>query len=137
MASDAATLQKMIVTSLLTHVPLTTLLGGAKIYDRPPGGAALPYVTLGATRMNDAGTASEEAGEHLLLLHVWSRNGGRKEAADILAEISVALESSPAALDDMRLVNLIWRGEDIVHDADVRAFHGTIRFRAVTEALQL
>ena len=48
MASDAATLQKMIVARLVTHAPLVALLGGAKIHDRPPQGAALPYVTLGA-----------------------------------------------------------------------------------------
>lgn len=137
MASDVATLQKLIVTRLVTHSPLTAMLGGAKIYDRPPEGAALPYVTLGATRVNDAGTASENAGEHLVLLHVWSRKGGRKETADILAEIRTALETVPATLDTMRLVNLVWRGEDIVHDTDVRAYHGTIRHRAVTEAIAL
>ena len=137
MASDAATLQKLIVATLATHAPLAALLGGAKIHDRPPEGAGLPYVTLGATRVNDAGTSSEAASEHLVLIHVWSRKGGRKEAAEVLAEIRSRLAGIPAALDGMRLVSLIWRGEDIFHDAGVNAFHGSIRYRAFTEAVTL
>ena len=72
-----------------------------------------------------------------MLLHIWSRQGGRKEAAQVLAEIRSALETVPATLDGMRLISLIWRGEDIVHDADVNAFHGSIRYRALTEPMAL
>ncbi len=40
---------------------LAAVLGGPKIYDEPPRGAAFPYVTLGEARVADFAAGSEPA----------------------------------------------------------------------------
>ena len=97
----------------------------------------MPYVTLGMTRAFNADTASEKAQEHLFTLHVWSAAGGRKEAMAVLDAVRTRRESLPAVSGAMRIVSVRVQGEDIGHDPDLRAYHGVLRLRAVTEALSL
>ena len=47
MSSSAAALRAAIHDALVADGTLTALLGGPKVYDEPPQGAAFPYVTLG------------------------------------------------------------------------------------------
>ncbi len=137
MASDTQFFQQAVFAHLEGDAALTALLGGAKVHDRPPEGAAMPYVTLGMTRAFDAGTASEKAQEHLFTLHAWSSAGGRKETMSILEAVRLRMENLPAVNGAMRVVSMQAQGEDIAHDPDLRAFHGTLRFRAVTEPTAL
>lgn len=133
MASDTQLLQQSVFSHLAGDAALTALLGGAKVHDRPPDGSAMPYVTVGVTRAFEAGTASERAQEHLFTLHAWSSAGGRKETMAILETIRLRMESLTSVDGAMRIVSATAQGEDIVHDPDLRAFHGSMRFRAVTE----
>jgi Protein of unknown function (DUF3168) len=137
MSNDTGLLQQAIVTQLSNDAILTGLLGGSKIYDRPKEGAALPYVTLGMTRAFDASTASERAQEHLFTLHVWSRERGRKDAFVMLTAMRDALETMQAMQGVMRVVSMMYQSQDLRFDEDVSAYHGTLRYRAVTEALTL
>jgi Protein of unknown function (DUF3168) len=134
MPSDTAKLQKAIFTLLAADVALTALTGGAKIYDRPMEGAALPYVTLGITRAFDASTASEIAHEHLFSTHAWSRKGGRKEALEILQAMRLSLENIAPVQDGMRIVALRFQSEDVTYNEQVAAYQGTLRLRILTEA---
>ena len=45
--------------ALTANAGLLSVLGGPKIYDEPPRGAAFPYVTLGETRINDVSAGGE------------------------------------------------------------------------------
>jgi hypothetical protein len=137
MASDTQALQQAVFSHLAADTALAALLGGVKVYDRPPDGAAMPYVTLGATRAFNADTASEKAQEHLFTLHAWSPAGGRKEAMLVLDAVRLRMESLPAISGAMRIVSARAAGEDIQHDPDLRAFHGVLRLRAVTEPLSV
>ena len=135
MASDTQLLQQAVFAHLAADSALGALLGGDKVHDRPPDGAAMPYVTLGMTRAFDAGTASEKAQEHLFTLHAWSSTGGRKQTMQILEAIRLRMDSLPVASGAMRIVSVAAQGEDITHDPDMRAFHGTLRLRALTEPI--
>lgn len=137
MSSDTAKLQKAMFAHLAADAILSGMTGGAKIYDRPFDGAALPYVTLGITRAFDASTASEVAHEHLFSTHVWSRKGGRKEALEILNVMRLSLENIANIHDGMRIVALRFQSEDITYNEQVGAYHGTLRFRVMTEAATL
>jgi hypothetical protein len=112
---------------------LTAALGGQRIYDAPPRGASLPYVTLGEARLVDASSDGGETQEHLLTLHAWSRQGGHKEAHGIAGALLQALDDAPLAPDGHRLVNLRFSVADIRREADGRTYHAVVRFRAVTE----
>ncbi|MGB8817631.1 MAG: DUF3168 domain-containing protein, partial [Rhizobiaceae bacterium] len=134
MSADLQKLQEAIHARLSADSGLGSLLGGPKMYDRPPEGAAMPYITYGATRTFNAGTASEEAREHLFHLHVWSKTGGRKQCMDVMEAAETALQTLPAISGAIRIVSLRQQGEEIGYEPDLRAWHGILRLRAVTEA---
>jgi hypothetical protein len=135
MSYSAITLRTAIRNALAADAPLALLLGGAKIYDEPPRDAALPYVTLGEDVIADNSTATEPGDEHALTLHVWSRQGGHKQAHAISGAVLAALVDAPLALDDFHLANLRFIVADVRRDADGRTYHGIVRLRAVTEPL--
>jgi len=129
----SAALRAAVHDALAADVPLTTLLGGAKIYDEPPRAAAFPYVTLGETRIADYSTGTEEGEEHQLTLHAWSRQGGHKEAHMIAGALLSALDEAPLDLADNHLVNFRFAVADVRREADGRTYHALVRFRAVTQ----
>jgi hypothetical protein len=132
-APSSVALRAAIIDALRADASLVAMLGGPKIYDEPPRGAALPYVTLGDARIAALPADEAEALEHQLTLHAWSRQGGHREAELIAAALLQALDDAPLPLADHRLVNLRFALADVRRDADGRTYHALIRFRAVTE----
>jgi hypothetical protein len=133
MSTAAATLRAAIRDALIADGALTGLLGGPRVYDEPPKGAAPPYVTLGEARIADFSTGTEPGEEHRLTLHAWSRQGGHREAHLIAGALLNALDDAPLTLADHRLVNLRFAVADVRREADGRTYHALVRFRAVTE----
>jgi Protein of unknown function (DUF3168) len=133
MTSAALDLHKAIVARLSSDAALLAQLGSAKIYDRPPANAKLPYVSIGQTLSYDWSTASETGHEHLVTLHVWSRARGRIEAHAIMDAIRLRLEGLGPDLAGHRLTLMILEFEDVRHDVGEDGYHGTMRYRALTE----
>jgi hypothetical protein len=133
MSAAAAALRAAIHDALIADTPLTSLLGGARVYDEPPQNPAFPYVTLGEARMTDFSTGSEPGEEHQLTLHAWSRQGGHKEAHLLAGALLQALDDAPLSLAEYRLVNFRFALADVRREADGRTYHALVRFRAVTE----
>jgi hypothetical protein len=135
----SAALRAAVHDALSAHAPLTTLLGGARIYDEPPRAAAFPYVTLGEMRVADfstgTGEGQESCLEHALTLHAWSRQGGHNEAHLIAGALLTALDDAPLTLADHRLVNFRFAVADVRREPDGRTYHAVVRFRAVTEPM--
>ena len=129
----AAALRAAVHDALTADAALTSLLGGPKVYDEPPRSAEFPYVTLGEARVSDFSTGAEEAAEHALTLHAWSRQGGHNEAHLIAGALLQALDDTPLALADHRLINLRFAVADVRRERDGRTYHALVRFRAVTE----
>lgn len=133
MPASAAALRAAIHGALKNDGPLVAMLGGAKIYDEPPREAALPYVTLGEAVVSDRSTSTEVGDEHALTLHVWSRQGGHREAHLISGAVLQALVDAPLTPEGQHLANLRFVVADIRREADGRTYHGIVRLRAVTE----
>ena len=133
MPTASVALRAAIHDALAADGALTTLLGGARIYDEPPRGAAFPYVTLGEARVSDFSTGTEPGEEHQITLHAWSRQGGHREAHLIAGALLQALDDAPLALADHRLVNLRFAVADVRRESDGRTYHALVRFRAMTE----
>ncbi|MDP2411568.1 MAG: DUF3168 domain-containing protein [Pseudolabrys sp.] len=126
-------LRAAVHDALVADAALAAVLGGPKVYDEPPRGAALPYVTLGEARVADFAAGSDPAQEHHLTLHAWSRQGGHREAHAIAGALLQALDDAPLALSDHALVNFRFAVADVRREADGRTYHALVRFRAVTE----
>lgn len=133
MTASAVSLRTAIHGALAADAPLAALLGGARVYDEPPRAAVLPYVTLGQDVVSDASTATETGDEHALTLHVWSRQGGHKEAHLITGAVLEALADAPLDLGPHRLANLRFVVADVRRESDGRTYHGIVRLRAITE----
>ena len=133
MSTATAALRAAIHDALISDGALTSILGGAKIYDEPPANAAFPYVTLGEARVADFSAGEERLEEHQLTLHAWSRQGGHKEAHGIAGALLQALDDAPLSPDGHQLINLRFSLADIRREADGRTYHALVRFRAVTE----
>ena len=128
-------LRAAIHDALVNDSALTSVLGGASIYDEPPRGAEFPYVTLGEARLNDASADGGMTQEHQLTLHAWPRTGGHREAHSITGALLQALDDAPLSLDEHRLVNLRFSIADIRRESDGKTYHALVRFRAVTEPI--
>lgn len=126
-------LRAAIHRALVADSGLAAALGGGRVYDAPPRGAAFPYVTLGEARVSDTSADDGPTQEHLLTLHAWSRQGGHKEAHAIAGALLRALDDAPLSPDEHRLVNLRFSVADIRRENDGRTYHAIVRFRAVTE----
>jgi len=126
-------LQQAIFTTLTGSTVLVNYLGGAKIYDDTPEDTPFPYVTIGQSLMRDWSTASDQGREHLLRLHVWSRDAGGTETQLITEEIINVLHDQSLILQDNLLINLRFSGADVLRDSDGKTHHSILRFRAVTE----
>jgi hypothetical protein len=133
MSTAAAALRAAIHDALIADGALTSLLGGARIYDEPPRGPSFPYVTLGEARVSDFSAGDEPGEEHQLTLHGWSRQGGHREAHEIAGALLAALDDAPLTVAGQHLVNLRFALADIRREADGRTYHALVRFRAVTE----
>jgi hypothetical protein len=126
-------LQRGIYQALAGSSDLTAMLGGARIYDDAPQGAAFPFITLGQSVVRDWSTGTEDGAEHDLTLHVWSRAGGKKQVHEILEAIRAVLHDQPLMLADHHLINLRNEFCEARLDPDGDTFHGIVRYRAVTE----
>jgi hypothetical protein len=133
MSNAAAALRAAIYDALAADGALVALLGESRIYDEPPKTAVFPYVTLGEARVAPVAGGDETTEEHQLTLHVWSRQGGHREAHVVTGAVMQALDDAALTLADHRLVNLRFTLADVRREADGRTYHALLRFRAVTE----
>lgn len=131
----AWSLQKAMFAALGANVPLTTLLGGQRIYDDVPVRSEFPFVTFAQSSERDWSAGSEPGEEHTVTLHVWSRAAGRKEIHQIMGALRSALHDQPMTLEAHRLINLRHEFSEARRDADGDTYHGVVRLRAVTEPL--
>jgi len=133
-------LQRGVYQALAGSSDLTTLLGGARIYDDAPQAAPYPFVTLGQSVIRDWSTGTEDGAEHSLTLHVWSRSGGKKQVHEIIEAIKAVLHDQPLMVADRHLINLRLNLRHELSEArldpDGDTFHGIVRYRAVTEPEQ-
>lgn len=134
MSLTAWPLQQAVFAALSADVALQGLIGNPpRVFDEPPGDAALPYLLIGEGSEQDWGTTTEFGAEHALMIHVWSRKGGRKQARAILAAVYEVLHEASLALDGFHLVNLRFVLSQVLVEADALTYHGFARYRAVTE----
>lgn len=126
-------LQQAIHAALSADAALTALLGGARVYNDVPRGAALPYVTIGESTVRDRSTGSEEGQEHFLTIMAWSRANGEREVQRILTAIDSVLHDAALSVTGVRLVNLRREFSEVRRDSDGETSRGLLRFRAVTE----
>ena len=104
-----------------------------RIYDRAPGGAAFPFLTIGR---GEAAPVDADAGllDHRLTLHAWGRRDDRDAIRDILGAVRSALHEAELALSHPHrcvLCRVVYT--DLLTGPDGRTLHGVMRVRALLE----
>jgi Protein of unknown function (DUF3168) len=133
--NPALALQQAMRQALLADTTLTTLLGGAHVFDEAPRGEQPLCVTFAAIETRDWSVMDQKAHEHFVTLDVSTRDRSRAKAQSICNRIEAVLDNAALTLTDHRLVNLrnvFWSVSPSKQD---KSFGATLRFRAATEPL--
>ena len=125
-------LQKAIYQKLTGDAGLQNLISG--VFDRPPQGQAYPYITIGQAVINDWSTKTTIGSEQRLDIHIWSREGGKKQVETIAEKIHSLLHLVDMSVDGQTLVMMRFMSSSILPENDGYTYHGTMRFRALLEA---
>jgi len=129
-------LQAALHAALVGDGELVALLGGARVHDRPPRGAAHPFVAFGAASDRRLDGDLPPLREHRLALDIHSTAEGRREAAAIAARIEAVLTGAALFLDGHRLVSLTVADRAMREARDRRSVTASLSLRAVTEVAQ-
>jgi hypothetical protein len=142
MPSPDNALQAAIYQRLTGYAPLTTALGGQKVYDFVTPKLVAPYVVIGEDTLGDFSTKTNNGWEATLTLHVWDfEKAGRKSVKALLSHIFDALHRQEAAVTvaGFSLVELTWDGfaatfqETGIEGENDHYYHGVTRFRALLD----
>jgi hypothetical protein len=131
--NPALSLQQAMRQQLLATPALTTLLGGAHIFDEVPRGEQPFYVAFNGIETRDWSVVDQKAHEHFVFIEVVTNARSRALAQAIGDAIEVALDNANLTLAGHRLINLravFWSVSRIKSSEN---FGATLRFRAATE----
>jgi hypothetical protein len=131
--SAALALQSALVAALRADGPLTALLGAEAVYDGAPRDAAFPHVTLADLASLGYADSAGDRQEHYATFLVYSREGGRRQALEILAAMTAVLDAAALSLVGYTLVNLTVERTEARRQNDAKTWRGLMRVRAVTE----
>lgn len=120
-------LQQAVVQKLRAHASLTALVSG--VYDEVPEQVAHPYVSLGSITENVDDAHNQRGLEASVVLHVWSKYRGFKEAAGILTELDAALDRQPLAVAGFRDVSIAHQQHTELRDPDPDIRHINVSYR--------
>lgn len=125
-------LQKAVFLALSANSGLTTLLGGAKIYDFTPDGTAYPYITFNGGDAVDRGSDDSDGWLHTLELHTWYRGRGRKGVLAIQELIDGILHNQEIAISGFTNLSFRRDFQTVLVEPDNITYHGVQRFRILT-----
>lgn len=133
--NPAVSLQQAIRTALLARTTLTSLLGGAHIFDEEPRGVKPPYITFTSIETRDWSVADQKAHEHFVSLEIMTNSRSRAAAHAISNEVELALDNAALTLTDHKLINLRVIFTTVMRTKSTENFGAVLRFRAATEPL--
>lgn len=122
-------LQKALYEQLTEDTALMALV--SDVYDRPLEEAVFPYVTLGDSVVADVSNLAISGSEHQLSVHVWSREGGKKQAAIIMNAVYQALHEVALDVEGYEMLAIRCTSSSLLLEHDGITYHGTLRFRAL------
>lgn len=134
MTSAALELQRSVFAALQADAGLIAAMDEVRLYDQAPANAKFPYLTFGRTSVYDWSTDTESGAEHLVTLHVWSKERGKSQCHALIETVRAALDDAALTLDGHALIRLRIEYSEVRYEDDNGVHHGLIRFRALTEA---
>ncbi len=119
-------LQKAIFQRLSSDSTLSGMVTG--VFDQVPENQPYPYVVIGEPNELPFDTKNTFGEEISLVIHVWSKYPGKKEAYNILGACQQAL-AKKLTVDGFRLLKVDRAGKQVFDDIDPVIKHGVLRMR--------
>jgi hypothetical protein len=134
-ASPVIALRKAIRARLLSDAPLIAALGGPRVYEEAPQGAATPYALFTEAQMRDWSGALSRGAEQFMTIAVVSTQRGLGPALGVAQQITELLDETSLSLEGHSLIDLRFVSMDTKRDASGRFARVAVIFRATTEYL--
>lgn len=127
MTSALWPLQQAVYGKLTGHAPLMALVSG--VYDEVPENVSHPYVSLGSITENVDDAHNQRGLNASVVLHIWSKYRGFKEAAAILVQLDAALDRVPLTVAGFKDVSIAHDQHTQVRDPDPDIRHINVSYR--------
>ena len=128
-----------LVARLSADADVKAALGDPpRVYDRAPGGAAFPFVSLGRAETTPVDADTPGLNDHRLTLHIWGRRDDRDAIRDALGAVRAALHQANLSLSGAAhcvLCRVVYT--DFFTAPDGRTLHGVVRVRALLEQQEI
>lgn len=120
-------LQQAIYALLSADTTLAVLVSA--VYDQPPDTANYPFVAIEDWQARDWSFHAVAGVEAELLLGVYSRYHGKKQALDIMARLHTLLQDATLSASGINIVQCRLLDSRVVLLGDGRSERGSMRFR--------
>ncbi|MCZ9352988.1 DUF3168 domain-containing protein [Streptomyces mutabilis] len=120
-------LQLAIVQKARAHAPLTALVTG--VFDEVPEAQPHPYITVGSITENVSDAHNQRGLDASVVLHIWSKYRGYKQAAEILSALDAALDRQPLAVTGFKDVSIAHQQHTELRDPDPEIRHINVSYR--------
>lgn len=128
-----AALQKFVVAALKADAEVAALVG-VRVYDRPPAGVNMPFVSVGPSDEIPTDASCLALVDATLQLDVWSgAQGGAVEARKICSAIKAALHEVDGDLEAGKLLEIRVRQTRVFDDQNPGVTHGVVTIEALLE----
>jgi len=130
--SPSLELQGAVVARLKAYPGLAALVE-ARVFDRVPEKAELPYLSWGPEQAISDDAEGITGFDVTIQIDAWSRKVGLPEVKRIAEQVRLALTEQELALDDNALVLLEHRQTRMLPEPDGLTSHAAIEFAAFIE----
>lgn len=98
------------------------------VFDHVPDKTDYPYVVIGDARARDWSSHSRNGLQVSVMIHIYSRQGGRKQALEIASRIYELLHANSLSLSGHSVAMVRHEASSIELMEDGRTYHATLEF---------
>ena len=127
MTTAALPLQTAVRAKLLADSGLMDVIHG--VHDEVPENAPFPYVVVGDVTEVPDDAHDRQGLTTTIILHIWSRYRGFKQALEILGHVDRVLDREPLTVSGFEDVSIAREFSQTLRDPDPEIRHIPVRFR--------